>query len=152
VTVTLFVAVLITDTPTLLPVTYTLFLSGLTATLKGCYPTVKVAITLFVVVSITDTVPPRRFATYTFVPSGVIAIPHGELNPVIVAVIVFVAVSIIDTVLFRELVIYANGAAPAMLTRIKSASIIVAKNIQNVYFLLALSYIAFFIVPYPDVC
>ena len=58
--------------------TYTFVPSGAAATTLGQFPTFKVAVTLFVVVSITETVPKLvdfEFGTSTFDPSGVTANP-----------------------------------------------------------------------------
>ncbi len=88
------------------------FSSGLTATPMGCSPTGTVVITVFVAVSITETVPiketllPNWFATYTFFPSGVTATPLGDSPTGTVAVTIFVAVSITDVVLPSEFSTY----------------------------------------------
>src|SRR5271157_5087687 len=62
-----------------------------------------------------------EFATYTFVPSGVTATPIGKSNPLAftVAVTMLFVVLITETVLLSEFVIYANGAALAILTNIE---------------------------------
>jgi hypothetical protein len=125
VVVTLFVAVSITETfPVSLPkfafTTYTFVPSGLTATPLGPYnPKDILAVTLFVAVSIAETLLLFWFATYTFAPLGVTATPKGCDPTGTVAVTFFVAMSIIETVLLTEFVIYANGAAPAILISIK---------------------------------
>ena len=54
---------------------YLLFHPGVTAIPKGVSPTGTVAVTLFVVVSITETLFLPELVTYTFVPSGVTATP-----------------------------------------------------------------------------
>jgi hypothetical protein len=76
---------------------------GDTATPEGEFPTVIVAVTVFVAVLITDTEPLCKFVTYTYSPFGVIATLAGLLPRGIVAVTVFVAVLITDTVPLREL-------------------------------------------------
>jgi hypothetical protein len=60
-------------------------------------PTVIVAVTVFVVVSITDTELDAVFTTYTELPSGVTATPRGSVPTDIVAVTMFVDVSITYT-------------------------------------------------------
>jgi hypothetical protein len=63
-----------------------------------------VALTVFVAVSITDTVFDPRLVMYTFLPSGGTATPPGLRPTGIVALTVFVAVSITCTVLEISLV------------------------------------------------
>ena len=67
-------------------------------------------------------------ATYTFVSSDVATIPQGETATGIVAVIVSVAVSITEIVLLSSFVMYANGAAPAILASINTASAVIPKD------------------------
>jgi len=71
----------------------------MTATQQGAFPTGTVAVTVLVVVSITEVVLLSKFATYTFVPSGVTATPKGLPSIGTVAVTVSFAVSITEVVL-----------------------------------------------------
>lgn len=120
--------------------TYTFFPFGLTATPQGPFPTFTVAVTLFVVVSITEIVLLLEFVTYTFVPAGFTATPGPYRFPCTVAVIVFVAVSI-TTKFLSQSTTYANGAAPAILTSINSASAVIPKVFMRVCFWCILLYI-----------
>ncbi|MPM86502.1 hypothetical protein SDC9_133591 [bioreactor metagenome] len=72
-----------------------------------------VAITVFVDVSITETVLSPVFATYTFVPSVLTATPWGLTPARTVAITVFMDVSITETVPSPLFVTYAYGSAPA---------------------------------------
>jgi hypothetical protein len=65
-----------------------------------------VAVTVFVAVSITETLLLSELVTYTF--PCVIATPFGSIPTVTVAVTRFVAVSITDTVPSTEFGTYAN--------------------------------------------
>src|SRR6202041_817753 len=79
-------------------------------------PTVMVATTASVAVSITLTVPDMKFATYAIVPSGVMATSVGRAPTVMVSTTALVAVSIALTVPDRLLATNAMGAvgdAPA---------------------------------------
>ena len=67
-----------------------------------------VAVTVFVAVSITDTVPEMKLVTYARVPSGRNATPPGLLPTAIVAITAFVAVLVTDTVFEPWLVTYAR--------------------------------------------
>jgi hypothetical protein len=60
-------------------------------------PTGTEAVTVFVAVSITETLLSYLLLTYTFAPSGVTATPSGTFPTSTVAVTVFVAVSITAT-------------------------------------------------------
>ena len=60
----------------------------------GWIPTGTVAVTLFVAVSIIETVLLNEFAIYAFVPSGVTATASGHFSTGTVAVTLFVDVSI----------------------------------------------------------
>ncbi|MPM90256.1 hypothetical protein SDC9_137377 [bioreactor metagenome] len=59
-------------------------------------------ITLFVAVSITETLVLLWIVTYTLVPAGLIAIPHGQTPTFILALTVFVAVSITETLVLTN--------------------------------------------------
>jgi hypothetical protein len=62
-----------------------------------------VAVTVWVAVSITDTVPSKELVTKTVPAAGSTATPNGLVPTPIVAVTVPVAVSITDTVLSNSL-------------------------------------------------
>ena len=62
------------------------------------------AVTVLVLVSITDTVSGVKFVTYTSVPARLTATPTGPPPTVTVAVTVFVPVSITDTLADPKLV------------------------------------------------
>ena len=66
---------------------------------EGLAPTVTVAVTVFVDVSIVDTVPSPEFATTTVDPSGVTDTPMGATPTATVAITESDAASITDTVL-----------------------------------------------------
>src|SRR5271157_1596571 len=83
------------------------------------FPAGAVAVTVFVAVSITETVLSFPFVTYTFLPSGANATPQGADPTGTVAFIVFVEVSNTETVLLPWFVTYANGPASATLTSSK---------------------------------
>jgi hypothetical protein len=77
---------------------------GIMPTPNGLVPTMTVATTVLVAVSITEAVqgPNKQeaeFATYACFPSGVMAIPTGRLPTVTVATTVLLAVSITEKVL-----------------------------------------------------
>ena len=71
---------------------------GVTATPIGMLPTFTEAVTVFVAVSIIETLPLPKFVTYTFVPSGETTTPRGKFPTSTVAVTALVAVSITETV------------------------------------------------------
>src|SRR5256885_5265455 len=98
VAVTVLLAVATTLTALLKLATYTWALSGVTTAPTGAPPTVTVAVTLFVAVSITESVPSVVFGTYKVLPSGLIAARTAPFPTVIVATIVFVAVLMVETV------------------------------------------------------
>jgi hypothetical protein len=69
------------------------------ATPKGVIPTGTMAVTMFVVVSITEILLLRLFGTYAFFPSGLMAMSQGLSPTGTVAVTLFVAASITETLL-----------------------------------------------------
>ena len=73
--------------------------SGVTATWRTSLPRSIVAVTVFVAVSMTDTVLEPEFVTYTILPLGGTATPTGWLNPGMVVVTLFFSVLITETVL-----------------------------------------------------
>ena len=73
-------------------------------TWSGDAPTGIVAITVLVVVLMTDTVLLPLFTMYTSVPSGVIAVPTGPVPTGMVATTVLVVVLITDTELLFSFV------------------------------------------------
>src|SRR6185436_19190860 len=80
--------------------------AGSTATPNGPLPTVTVATTPFVAVSITDTDAESWLVTYTRVPAGFTATPNGPSCTGTVATTVRVAVSITDTLSEPQLATY----------------------------------------------
>src|SRR5450759_3255335 len=73
---------------------------------EGTFPTFAVSVTVFVAVSIIDTVSLFQFATYTLFPSGVTETPRGFPSTFTVASTLLVAVSITETLLLSQLVTY----------------------------------------------
>lgn len=65
------------------------------------------SITLFVAVSITETIPSQEFVTYAFFPLGVTATPSGQGPTFTLLITVPVATSITETL--NPLVTYTNG-------------------------------------------
>src|ERR1700730_876369 len=106
VSIMVFLAISITDTLSEIPAfaTYARRLSGLTATPAGSLPMGMTAITLFLSVSITETVLfellVEEFPINTLRPSGLAATPKGstKLASVIVVITLFFFVLITDTV------------------------------------------------------
>src|SRR6476620_5641503 len=83
---------------------------GLTATASGLLPTaIGGPITVFVAVSMTDTLLPLKLATYTRVPSGVIAKPAGAAPTVTVALTLLLAALMTETELPPLLLTYTNA-------------------------------------------
>src|SRR5665647_97585 len=82
------------------------FLFCVTTIPLGWFPTLTVAVTLFVPVSITDTLLLLAFVTYTFVPLELTAIPSGPSPTFTVAVTFFVVVLITETLSLPEFATY----------------------------------------------
>jgi hypothetical protein len=72
---------------------------------------------VFVVVSITDTLPLAEFVTYARAPSGTTATPKGASPTGTVTTTVFVAVSITDTVWLLRFTTYAYVCAFAVVAK-----------------------------------